>query len=165
MKDKSLGIYIHIPFCIRKCNYCDFCSFPDSDGALVDSYINELINRINSFSLQYGKRYVDTVYFGGGTPTLISDVHFERILAVLNNNFYIDDNAEITVECNPASIEEKGLFKLRKLGINRISIGLQSANDNAKKLLDQLRLEYNKLRQQSITTELLDIVGGQVKQS
>ena len=138
VKDKSLGIYIHIPFCIRKCNYCDFCSFPDTDGALVDHYINELINRINAFSLQYGKRYADTVYFGGGTPTLISDKHFERVFEALNNSFYIDDNAEITVECNPASIDEKGLFKLRQLGINRISIGLQSANDNELRSLGRL---------------------------
>ena len=77
MNGGRLGIYIHIPFCIRKCNYCDFCSFPDASGGLVDAYVDELISRINAFSHQHGRRMADTVYFGGGTPTLMSTKHFE----------------------------------------------------------------------------------------
>lgn len=137
-KNRSLGIYIHIPFCIRKCNYCDFCSFPDSDGQLMSAYVKELIRRIDDFSNRNGKRCVDTVYFGGGTPTLLSIKHFEDILFALKNSFDITSDAEITVECNPASIDADGLSKLRAIGINRLSIGLQSANDNELYLLGRL---------------------------
>ena len=127
--DKPLGIYLHIPFCIRKCNYCDFCSFPDADGMLMSAYVDELIRRINFFSANHCRRRVDTVYFGGGTPTLMSIEHFNRIFTALNFNFEIAENAEITVECNPASIDYEGLSALRNIGINRLSIGLQSAKD------------------------------------
>ena len=137
-KNNPLGIYIHIPFCIRKCNYCDFCSFPDSDGRLIEDYANELVKRINDFSDCHGKRMVDTVYFGGGTPTLMSAECFERILLTLKSNFDILGNAEITAECNPASIDREGLDSLRALGINRLSIGLQSANDEELRLLGRL---------------------------
>ena len=130
MNKKPLGIYLHIPFCIRKCNYCDFCSFPDASGDIIDSYVSELIRRIISFSTLNGKRSADTIYFGGGTPTLMSSENFERILNALHNSFDVSADAEITVECNPASIDAAGLRELRKMGINRLSIGLQSANDN-----------------------------------
>lgn len=136
--DKPLGIYLHIPFCIRKCNYCDFCSFSDADGMLMNAYVDELIRRINFFSANHGRRRVDTVYFGGGTPTLMSIEHFKRIFTALNFNFEIAENAEITVECNPASIDYEGLSALRNIGINRLSIGLQSANDNELYLLGRL---------------------------
>ena len=137
-KNNPLGIYIHIPFCIRKCNYCDFCSFPDSDGALIEAYADELVKRINAFSDCYGKRCVDTVYFGGGTPTLMPVKCFERILLALKNSFDISENAEISAECNPASIDKDGLAQLRALGINRLSIGLQSANNEELRLLGRL---------------------------
>ena len=138
MKKKSLGIYLHIPFCIRKCNYCDFCSFPDADGKLIEAYAEELIRRIEKFSSRYGKRYVDTVYFGGGTPTLMPPQIFGRILSVLRMSFDISPDAEITVECNPASIDKNGLAELFELGINRLSIGLQSADDGELAVLGRL---------------------------
>lgn len=138
MKEKTLGVYLHIPFCIRKCNYCDFCSFPDSNGKLMAEYAEELIKKIKEFSLCNGKRRVDTVYFGGGTPTLMPTELFEKVIFALNESFDILDDAEITVECNPASIDEKGLFALRKLGINRLSIGLQSADNAELKALGRL---------------------------
>ena len=137
-KNKSLGIYIHIPFCIKKCNYCDFCSFPDSDGQLMSAYVKELIIRINDFSKKNGKRCVDTVYFGGGTPTLLSIKHFEDIFVALKNSFDISSDAEITAECNPASIDAEGLKKLRNIGINRLSIGLQSSDDTELRILGRL---------------------------
>ena len=138
VNNNFLGIYIHIPFCIKKCNYCDFCSFPDSEENLIDAYVNELIRRINNFYAQHGKRKVDTVYFGGGTPTLMSGKQFERILNALRNSFDISDGAEITAECNPASIDLNGLSKLHELGINRLSIGLQSADNKELKMLGRI---------------------------
>ena len=138
MKDKTLGIYLHIPFCIRKCNYCDFCSFPDADGRLIEDYADELVRRIEDFSAKHGKRHADTVYFGGGTPTLMPARLFEKIISALNRGFDISSDAEITVECNPASIDKNGLAALRSLGINRLSIGLQSTNDTELKTLGRL---------------------------
>ncbi len=134
----KLGIYIHIPFCIRKCNYCDFCSYPDRKDEQMREYANELCRRICEFGKANGKRNVDTVYFGGGTPTLMPTDCFEQILTTLGDSFNIEKSAEITAECNPASIDAKGLLMLRRIGINRLSIGLQSANDLELRLLGRL---------------------------
>ena len=130
MSRSALGIYLHIPFCIKKCNYCDFCSFPNADGSLIEAYTDELSRRIARFSEEYGKRQADTVYFGGGTPTLMPTESFKKIFSTLEDSFDITPDAEITVECNPASIDRGGLRAIHALGVNRLSIGLQSANDN-----------------------------------
>jgi len=94
-------------------------------------YTDELCRRIKQFGEKFGYRRADTVYFGGGTPTLLPVQCFERLMRALNDSFVIADNAEMTVECNPASIKKEGFESLRSLGINRLSIGLQSANDGA----------------------------------
>ena len=106
------------------------------------AYIDELCRRIKLFSAKATDRTVDTVYFGGGTPTLLPTDCFEKLMSTLHNCFDIATEAEITVECNPASIGKEGLKSLRELGINRISIGLQSANDNELKALGRLH-NYN----------------------
>lgn len=135
----KLGIYIHIPFCIKKCNYCDFCSYPGSDTARMEAYTKELCLRIEQFAdgLEQ-KRTVDTVYFGGGTPSLLPTECFERLMDTLRVRFDIEDGAEITAECNPVTIDKKGFGELRRIGINRISLGMQSANDNELKALGRL---------------------------
>ena len=94
------------------------------------AYADELVRRIEAFYARYGKRRADTVYFGGGTPTLMSAEDFAKIFEAVNRCFDVDYRAEITVECNPASIDAEGLRKLRLIGANRLSIGLQSANDD-----------------------------------
>lgn len=132
---EGLGVYIHIPFCIKKCNYCDFCSFAGQGDAMFEAYTDELCRRMRVFSKKYGKRNADTVYFGGGTPTLLPLACFDRLMTTLKECFEIETDAEITVECNPASIDEQGLRQLRALGTNRISIGLQSANEKELELL------------------------------
>ncbi len=132
---ERLGVYIHIPFCIKKCNYCDFCSFAGRGETDFFAYTEELCRRMRSFKEQNGKRSVDTVYFGGGTPTLLPVGCFELLMCALKDCFFVDADAEITVECNPASIDENGLRLLRSLGINRISIGLQSADERELALL------------------------------
>lgn len=138
MKNKKLGIYIHIPFCIRKCNYCDFCSFPDASGSLMESYTAALCKKIRNFAPLAQEYSIDTVYFGGGTPTLLSAELFEKILSVLFSEYDIEGDAEISCECNPASIDAYGLGALRKMGINRLSIGLQSANENELRALGRV---------------------------
>ncbi len=131
----KLGVYIHIPFCIKKCNYCDFCSFAGRENEDFYAYTRELCRRIKEFALSRSGQAVDTVYFGGGTPTLMPVDCFALVMQVLRDSFVLDETAEITVECNPASIDGKGLAALRKMGINRISIGLQSADDHELGLL------------------------------
>ena len=126
---KSLGIYVHIPFCIKKCLYCDFCSFPDS---LCDmgAYTDELCRRIREARDACLEYTVDTVYFGGGTPTLLPISELKKLFLALYDSFNIENGAEITCECNPATADLKYFSELCALGVNRLSIGLQSANDN-----------------------------------
>lgn len=137
MKSNKLGVYLHIPFCIKKCNYCDFCSFPNKLDEIA-LYAKELARRIKAFSQSHDRRVVDTVYFGGGTPTLMSSHAFSWIMETLRESFCIDENAEISVECNPATIDKRGLLQLRNLGINRLSIGLQSTDDEELALLGRI---------------------------
>ncbi len=119
------GIYIHIPFCIRKCPYCDFYSLP-SDSGTREEYTEALIKNI----LMYKGRNIsaDTVYFGGGTPSLLSVSQVERIISACAEAFMLDD-PEITVECNPDSTDREKLSGYRQAGVNRISFGIQSAQD------------------------------------
>lgn len=133
----SLGIYIHIPFCIKKCGYCDFCSYTDLSNSMLEAYTDELCRRIRDFAKK-GERYIETVYFGGGTPTLLPAGCFEKIMKAINECFKIAPDVEITAECNPASISFDGLAYLRTLGINRLSIGMQSANDNELRALGRV---------------------------
>jgi hypothetical protein len=139
---KSLGVYLHIPFCIRKCNYCDFCSFPDRSGERMYEYTEELIRRMRIFAAEHPDYRVDTVYFGGGTPTLLPKECFGAIMSALYECFEVTDGAEISVECNPATIDREGLALLRALGINRLSIGLQSANENELKALGRRAIAW-----------------------
>ena len=126
---KSLGIYIHIPFCVRKCNYCDFCSFA-LGGDTTERYAKELCRRIGEYKDKCSDYSVDTVYFGGGTPTLLSLSSFEEIFSALRETFDIAPHSEITVECNPATADLSYLSALRAMGANRLSIGLQSIHEN-----------------------------------
>lgn len=124
---KPLGIYIHVPFCRSKCNYCDFNSYPnmwEHEDRYFDALIDEIINRSGSDGY-----LADTVYIGGGTPSAVRYQNIARVMAALPRRFSIAENCEITAECNPATIDFDGLKALRQMGINRISIGMQSADD------------------------------------
>ena len=130
---KSLGIYIHVPFCIKKCGYCDFCSFASKNGNEMRLYSDELCRRIQSW---HSDGYtVDTVYMGGGTPSLLDASDTEKILRSVCDSFDVAPDAEITLECNPATADRTKLSALRAMGINRLSIGLQSAVDSELSLL------------------------------
>ncbi len=124
-----LGIYLHIPFCLQKCLYCDFCSFPRADAALMDGYVDTLLAQMVSWSGRCGGTPVDTVYFGGGTPTMLTPSHWERLTEALRRHFALLPDAEITAETNPATADRAYLRTLRSLGINRLSMGVQSANE------------------------------------
>ena len=126
---RPLGIYIHVPFCLKKCLYCDFCSYVGVDDTLRGRYVDALCRHISQYRELCSDREVDTVYFGGGTPTLLSPDQFAKIFSALHESFAILPDAEVTVECNPATADLEKLRALRRLGVNRLSIGVQSAND------------------------------------
>ncbi len=133
---RNLGLYIHIPFCRTKCLYCDFCSFVSRDENEREEYVNALICEIKARKTR--EYTVDTVYFGGGTPSLLSAYQVGRILSSIRENFVLDDNVEITLECNPMTHLSDGkeyFSALRELGVNRLSLGIQSAVDGELKLM------------------------------
>jgi len=132
---KELGIYIHIPFCKRKCYYCDFVSFSNK-GQLVEKYVKALNSEIIEKSKEINKEYeVTTIYIGGGTPSFIDEENIEKILNNVFTNYDVTKNAEITIEINPGTVNEGKIEKYKQIGINRISIGLQSTNNE---LLDKI---------------------------
>lgn len=127
------GLYIHIPFCDGKCYYCNFFSKHMTE-AQMDEYTDQMIRSISLWGKRLDKT-VDTVYFGGGTPSLLGHKRLIRILEAAKTAFTITENAEITVEVNPSSTGTLDFSALKAAGFNRLSIGLQSANDNELKLL------------------------------
>ncbi|WP_312702245.1 radical SAM family heme chaperone HemW [Sedimentibacter sp.] len=126
---KKIGIYIHVPFCIRKCNYCDFYSVRwDSDTE--NKYIETMLNEIEIYRSKLNNEYTaDTVFFGGGTPTIINTSNLKKLVDALNDSIEIDKNAEITIEANPNTLTRENLAAYREMGINRLSVGIQSLND------------------------------------
>ena len=136
-QDKSLGIYIHIPFCRSKCQYCDFYSLPRTERTpeLMDRYVRALEKHIQEGGARATKYVVDTVYFGGGTPSYFGAERLHRVFAALNKRFNIAKSAEVTLEANPESITEKSCRRLLSSGFNRISIGVQTNNDQLLKVL------------------------------
>jgi len=123
---ETLGIYIHIPFCAKKCAYCDFYSM--CDLSLRDHYVNALVSQISSFRAEARNRIVDTIYIGGGTPSILSGEQILRILKTVRKTFKVSEDAEITLEANPGTLDPGKLVAYHEAGINRLSIGLQSAN-------------------------------------
>lgn len=134
---RPLGIYLHIPFCKKKCLYCDFLSAPAAD-CVVERYVEALCAQIAREAGQYKAFCVRTVFFGGGTPSLLTPLQIERIMDCLRAHFVTDENAEVTMESNPGTLDESSLLGYRRAGINRLSIGLQSADDAALKALGRI---------------------------
>ena len=124
-----LGIYIHIPFCRSKCLYCDFYSVTEAENALMDQYLEALCRHIREAGAQAPGYVVDTVYFGGGTPTLFGAEGLAGIMNTIRKAFDVDAAAEITFEANPDSVTPQLLRRLRAEGFNRVSLGIQSDDD------------------------------------
>ena len=140
---KNIGIYIHIPFCVKKCPYCDFYSIKyENKSNLQKQYVEALEEEIKTYKAKKNKFVVDTIYFGGGTPSLIAPEYIKKILRTIKNVFKCK-NLEVTLEANPNTLDFEYLKKLKKSGINRLSIGLQSANDDELYLLGRLHTANN----------------------
>ncbi|MCQ2452298.1 MAG: radical SAM family heme chaperone HemW [Oscillospiraceae bacterium] len=135
--DKTLGIYVHIPFCARKCSYCDFYSLAGS-SALMPKYHKALLAHIRESAPQLAGYYTDTVYFGGGTPSLYGASRLIEVLNAIKTNGRLLLDSEITAEMNPDSVTLAELKSMRKAGFNRISIGVQSTNDEILKKIGRL---------------------------
>ena len=137
--NRELEIYIHIPFCIRKCAYCDFLSWP-ADNKAIEHYVEKLIDEINAHSACDFVRetVVTTLFFGGGTPSILRRSQMDRIMKSVRANFSVVEDAEISMEANPGTVTKDKLECYRQAGINRISFGLQSADNEELKLLGRI---------------------------
>ena len=124
--NEKLGIYIHIPFCRSKCDYCDFYSLAGQEGRM-DDYQRAVLAHLKESAFAAKGYVVDTVYFGGGTPSFYGAKRLRELLSAVKKNYRVEKDAEVTLEANPDSVDLKSLKMLRKAGFNRISIGLQSA--------------------------------------
>lgn len=168
--EKTLGIYIHIPFCASRCAYCDFCSTAGGQRRMP-KYQDALKDHIRESAEQMMPYLIDTVYFGGGTPSYYGARRIVELLDTIKNNGQLLKSAEITVECNPDSMKLSELKALRKAGVNRLSIGMQSANDDLLRLIGrrhtfkQVERGVALARKAGFTNISLDLIYGLPSQS
>lgn len=137
MKKRNLELYLHIPFCVRKCNYCDFFSASGTEEEQVD-YVSAMIQEIQSYQELSGEYEVQTIFLGGGTPSLLTPEHIEKIFTTIYHIFSVNENAEITMEMNPGTVDIEKLRAMKAAGVNRLSIGLQSAQNEELKMLGRI---------------------------
>lgn len=137
MGKNEMQLYIHIPFCMKKCNYCDFLSFT-ADEETQFRYVNALLKEIIYYGQQHRKYQVTTVYIGGGTPSWLQEAYITAIMEQLHKSFAISRDAEISIECNPGTVTARKFCVYRSVGINRLSIGLQSADNEELKILGRI---------------------------
>lgn len=161
------GIYVHIPFCLQKCNYCDFCSYP-SMLSRADTYCDALVREAESYCDK--KISADTIYFGGGTPSILNCAQLEKVLNAIIGNFDISPNAEITIEANPGTVTKEKAKDFKTIGFNRVSLGAQSFCDKELSLLGRIHTAddtkncYELLRNagfENISLDLMYAIPGQ----
>ncbi len=162
----SLGLYIHVPFCRSKCQYCDFYSMATKEDKLFDGYLDAVCDHIKEAGELAPGYKVDTVYFGGGTPTFFGADGMAIILTTIRRNFDVDMGAEITFEANPDSVSDRLLHRLRAEGFNRVSLGIQSDDDEMLKKLGrphtyaQAVAAYHKIRKAGFKNVSIDLMYG-----
>lgn len=162
------GIYVHIPFCKQKCYYCDFVSFANKEE-IIEQYINALKKEINNTLKPNDK--IDTIYIGGGTPSVIDSKYIIEVLQEIYNIVGFDKTREVTIEINPGTLTEKKLENYKKAKINRISLGLQATQDRLLKSIgrihnyDQFKEAYNLVNKAGFTNVNIDLMLGLPNQS
>lgn len=137
-RSMSLGLYIHIPYCRKKCGYCGFVSYPLSCRYVPDAFLETALQEMQLYSTRYGKRRVDTVFIGGGTPSLLSPEQILKLMKGIKTCFEVAEDAEITCEANPDSLTGVVLSSMIRSGINRLSIGAQSMDDTILRKLGRI---------------------------
>jgi oxygen-independent coproporphyrinogen III oxidase len=159
----AAGIYLHIPFCRSRCSYCDFATDVWRSNDAVERYVNALSGEIAAFQT---RQAIDTIYFGGGTPSLLTPGQFERIGCTLSSKFVFESDVEVTMEMNPATVTTETLAAYRSLGINRASFGVQTFDDRALKLLARghdaadARETFRSLREAGYDNISFDLIAG-----
>lgn len=138
MMNKRTGIYVHVPFCIRKCSYCDFVS--NSKYELEDKYFEKLVSEIQSRGIdeEYKDRVINTIYFGGGTPSSVSSVNIKKVVMAIKENFDLANLEEMTIEVNPGTCNNDNIQDYYDIGFNRLSIGVQSFNEDMLKRIGRI---------------------------
>jgi len=136
--DLSAGIYIHIPFCLRKCSYCDFYSLSRPEPAILERYCQSLIRELQDRAIVWQEHKFSTLYLGGGTPSLLNPAQIEQVVKAIFSNYNMEASPEISMEANPATLTGQSLQELQAAGINRISLGVQSFQDHELKLLGRM---------------------------
>lgn len=167
---KNLSVYLHIPFCVRKCRYCDFLSAPAGE-LQIQSYVNELCSEIHAEAEKYKSYEVATVFLGGGTPSLLSADQTAQIMSCLREDYRLASDAEITIEVNPGTVTGQKAHAWRASGINRVSIGLQSSEDEELKSLGRIHTwqdflhSWELVRSAGFTNCNIDLMSGLPGQS
>lgn len=173
MNKKNLEIYVHIPFCVRKCAYCDFLSFPGNER-MQREYTGKLMEEIEYRSARTKEYQVVSVFIGGGTPSTLKAEDMSAVLHSLRDQFAILPDAEVTMEVNPGTVTPEGLSGYREAGVNRISIGLQSADDKELRYLgrihtyDEFLKSYQRVRMagfDNVNVDLISAIPGQTVES
>lgn len=173
MKKRNLELYLHIPFCVKKCNYCDFFSASGTPKEQAD-YVSAMIQEIQSYQELSGEYEVQTIFLGGGTPSLLTPEQIEKIFTTIYHIFSVNENAEITMEMNPGTVDIEKLRAMKAAGVNRLSIGLQSAQNEELKMLGRIHtyeefLETWKLTEQAgfknRNIDLMSALPGQTMES
>lgn len=164
------GVYLHIPFCKSRCSYCDFATDVYRDGDAVERYVASLCSEIQNLEFRI-QNLADTIYFGGGTPSLLKPAQLERIMNAINDRFDVLPGAEITLEMNPATVTPETLRDYKSLGVNRASFGVQTFDDRALKLLarghdaNDARATFAWLREAGFDNVSFDLIAGLPDQS
>ena len=173
MNKKKLEIYVHIPFCAKKCAYCDFLSFP-GNMRMRREYTDKLLEEIRIQSSFVREYQVDTIFLGGGTPSVLDVTDITAIMGTLKEHYDISPDAEITIEVNPGTEKMEGLVAYREAGINRVSMGLQSADDTELRYLgrihtyDEFLKSFQRVRMAGFTNvnvDLISAIPGQTPES
>ena len=173
MNKKKLEIYVHIPFCAKKCAYCDFLSFP-GNMRMRREYTDKLLEEIRIQSSFVREYQVDTIFLGGGTPSVLDVTDITAIMGALKEHYDIAPDAEITIEVNPGTVKMEGLVAYREAGINRVSMGLQSADDTELRYLgrihtyDEFLKSFQRVRMAGFTNvnvDLISAIPGQTPES
>lgn len=158
-ESSKLSFYIHIPYCTKRCGYCDFNTYTPGElnspnlNLITSNYIDAALKEIEQASIQLGQIQVETIFFGGGTPSLLPPYEVSRVISKIANHFEIRPNPEITLEANPDNLNESFLESIRSSGVNRISIGMQSAVPHVLRTLDRTHNPENVVRSCELVRE------------
>ena len=170
MDKNNLELYIHMPFCVKKCEYCDFLSFPADTNTQI-KYVHALLNEIRFYGEKMRGFRVSTIYIGGGTPSWLEPELVTAVMEQIYKSFRVYEDAEISIECNPGTVTAAKLQAYRRAGINRLSIGLQSTNNTELKTLgrihtyEQFLKTYELARNEGFTNINVDLMSGLPRQS